>query len=74
MLGSKSYGTISRNGVHRAAQKIHKNERPFFFQIFFSKIIFLSTCEALFHSIQANNEKVMDNLIFLDYVSIFLKK
>jgi len=43
-------------------------------KFFFPQTLYFSTCEALFHSIWTNNEKVIDNLIFSSNLSIFLKK
>jgi len=74
MPKSKSYGTISKNGDLQVAQKKSQKVKINFLKFFSLKIIFLSTHEALIHSIWTSKEKVMDNLSFLGNLSVFLKK
>jgi len=72
--GSTSYGTIRKNGGLQVAQKKSQKVKTNFLKFLSSKIIFLSTYEALIHYIQTSNEKVMGNLRFLGNLSIFLEK
>ncbi len=74
MPESKSYGTSSKNRDLWATQKKSQKVRITFLQFLSSKIIFLSTCEALIQSIWTSNVKVMDNLGFGGNLSIMVNK